>query len=55
MKLKGKHPRGRPKSRWKQLVGKMSGRRKEEHGKTLIWSFGKTEIDEEIRLLDDPQ
>jgi hypothetical protein len=28
--------------------------RKKEHGKKLRWSFEKTKIDEETRLLDDP-
>jgi hypothetical protein len=41
MKMKGKHPKGRPRSRWKQMAGIMSCKREEENGRILGRSFRK--------------
>jgi hypothetical protein len=55
MKLKGKYPRGRPRSRWNIGLGNVSHRKKAEHGKKLRWRRGclKAEIDGEAWLSDD--
>jgi hypothetical protein len=44
--VKGKHPRGSPRLRQEEQIRKyVTHRRKEEHGKKLRRSRGKTEID----------
>jgi hypothetical protein len=50
MKIKVKHPKVRPRSRWEQQI-----RKNEEYRKKLRrWSCGETEIDGEAWLLDKP-
>jgi hypothetical protein len=50
MKVKGKHPRGRLRSRWEQVSRDVTW--KEDHGKKLLRSCGKAGIDVDLHKVE---